>query len=417
MITLIIFIIVLFFAWYKPPIAFALLLQTNIIRSVSEIDFNNPCFNCVTEPDPILGAILPILSFIVIFFKLDYSNKFLKKSIDKFDLLFILIIAALITSSLTSYSISDSIEYTIKFFLLAFPYYFVVKIYFLNSKKKILDEFIIFLKTTFYLSISFAFFAIYLASFREESIWRLTIPGVHPIPFSQLIGFGILIGVIILLTKKSNIFYFKKYKFKLVLIISFFLLIVQFASNTRGVLISLIIALIYLLKMNPIKIKKTHLYSGVIGFFLILTIILSQLNLDYFFKRFQKIGTDVSILERIRVYFDSFPIFYDTYFLGTGPGSFKYYSFLEYPHNLFLENMATMGFMGVIVNVYFVFLILWILINSKVWKNNILLIFSITIFIFYFIESMFSFTLWMHKGLFFSLALISIAYHEKEKIA
>lgn len=415
MITLIIFLIVLFFAWHKPPVAFALILQTNIIRSLSEIDFNDPCFNCVTDSDPILGALLPILSFVIILFKLDFDNKSLKIKPDRFDLLFIILISSLVISSITSYSISDSAEYTARFLFLAFPYYFVIKIYFLNSKRKLQDEFITFLKTTFYLSIFFALFSIYLTSFKEESIWRLTIPGVHPIPFSQLIGLGILIGVIILLTKKSNIFYYQKYKFKLVLIVSFFLLIVQFASNTRGVLIALIIALIYLFIMNPIKIKKIQLYGGLASFALILAIILSQLDLKYYFRRFTEIATDESILQRIKVYFESFPIFYETNFLGTGPGAFKYYSFLEYPHNLFLESMAVMGIMGVIFSIYFIFLILWILINSKAWKNNIFLIFSITIFLFYFIESMFSFTLWMHKGLFLSLALISIAYHEKEK--
>jgi len=415
MITVIIFLIVIYFAWRKPPVVFAMLLQINIIRSLSEIDFYNPCFNCVTDSDPILGAILPILSFLIVLFKLDFDNKSLKIKLDRFDLLFIVLISSLVISSITSYSISDSAEYTARFLFLAFPYYFIVKIYFLNSKRKPQDEFITFLKTTFYLSIFFALFSIYLTSFKEESIWRLTIPGVHPIPFSQSIGFGVLIGIIMLLTKKSNIFYYKKYKFKLVLITSFFLLIVLFASNTRGVLIALIIALVYLLKMNPIKIKKNHLYSGIIGFLLILTTILSQLDLTYYFRRFTELATDESILQRIKVYFESFPIFYETSFLGTGPGAFKYYSFLEYPHNLFLESMAVMGIMGVAFSIYFIFLILWILINTKAWKNNIFLIFSITIFLFYFTESMFSFTLWMHKGLFLSLALISIAYHEKGK--
>lgn len=411
MITVFIFLFVLYYAWYKPPIAFALLLQTNIIRSVVEIDFKNPCFNCVTDPDPILGALLPIVAFTVIIFKLDYKNKLIKIKPDKFDLLFLLIIIALIVSTITSYSIIDSLEYTFRFLILAFPYYFIVKIYFLNSDKDIKIELITFLKTTFYLSLFFSFFAIYLASFKNEDIWRLTIPGVHPIPFSQLIGFGVLIGVIIFITKKHNLFYRRKYK--IILLVSLFLLIIQFATNTRGVLISLIFALIFILRMNPVKIKKIHLYSGIFSILLVLVIILSQLDLDYFFNRFKMIANDVSIIERIRVYTESFPIFLETHFLGTGPGAFKYYSFLEYPHNLFLENIATMGIMGVIVNIYLIFLIIWIMVNSIVWKDNIFLIFSISIFIFYFIESMFSFTLWMHKGLFLSLALISISYNEK----
>ena len=417
MITVIIFIVVLFFAWYKPPVAFALLLQTNIVRSLAEIDFSNPCFNCTIDPNPFLGAVLPVLTFIVILFKLDLRNTTLKYKFDKFDVLFGLLIISLIISTITSYSISDSVEYTIKFMVLAFPYYFIVKVYFQNSKKAFQSELISFFKATFYLSVFFAFLAIYIASYNKVSVWRLTIPGVHPIPFSQLIGFGILIGAIILLTKKTNLFYSKKFKFNLILIVSLFLLIVQFATNTRGVLISLVIALIFILRKNPVKIKKIYLYGGIFGILLILSLLLSQLDLDYYFKRFQKITQDVSVLERINVYFESFPILLETHFLGTGPGAFKYYSFLEYPHNLFLENMAVMGITGIIVNIYFIFLIFWVLINSKVWKNDTFLIFSITIFLFYFIESMFSFTLWMHKGLFLSLALISVAYHEKGKIA
>ena len=123
MITVIIFIVVLFFAWYKPPVAFALLLQTNIVRSLAEIDFSNPCFNCTIDPNPFLGAVLPVLTFIVILFKLDLRNTTLKYKFDKFDVLFGLLIISLIISTITSYSISDSVEYTIKFMVLAFPYY------------------------------------------------------------------------------------------------------------------------------------------------------------------------------------------------------------------------------------------------------------------------------------------------------
>ena len=415
MITTILFIIVILFAWYKPPVAFALLLQTNVVRSLAEINYTDPCFYCTMDSNPVLGAVLPISAFIVILFKLDLNNKTVIYKFDKFDILFGLILVSLIFSTITSYSIKDSIEYTVMFLVLAFPYYFMVKIYFQNSQKEFQIEIISFFKTTLYLSLFFALLAIYIARYNNVNVWRLTIPGVHPIPFSQLIGFGILISIIILLTKKSNLFYNIKIKFNIIILISLFLLIVQFATNTRGVLISLIIAIIFLLKMNPIKIKKIYLYSGVFGFVLILTIVLSQLDLDYYFKRFQKIAEDISIIERIKVYFESFTIFYKTHFLGTGPGAFKYYSFLDYPHNLFLENMAVLGIMGIIVNIYFTFLILWLFINSKMWKNNTFLIFSISIFIFYFVESMFSFTLWMHKGLFLSLALISITYHKNEK--
>ncbi len=413
MITAIIIITVLLFSWYKPPVAFALLLQTNIIRSLAQLEINKPCYFCQMDPDPVLGAILPVLSFIIILFKIDLRKGKLKYHFDKFDLFFLMLIIALTVSTVISYSITDSIEYSLKFLILAFPYYFIVKIYFLNSDKDLKSEVILFFKISLYLSLIFSFLAISIVAYNGDTIWRLTIPKVHPIPYSLLIGLGVLISIIILLTKNTHLFYTKKYQTKIIFISSVFLLLVQFATNTRGVLVSLIIGLIYLLKINPIKIKKIYLYGGIISFLLLLGIILSQLDLTYYFRRFSELTTDVSILQRIKVYLESFSILYETHFLGTGPGAFKYYSFLEYPHNLFLENMAVFGIMGIIINIYLILLIFWLLNNSKVWKENILLVLTISIFLFFLSETMFSFTLWMHKGLYLSMALISVLYRKK----
>ncbi len=412
MITIIIFLIVIFFAWYKPPIAFALLLQTNVIRSLAQLEIIDPCYYCSMDQDPILGAILPVLSFIIIIFKIDLKKGKVKYHFDKFDILFVLLIIALMLVTVISYSVKDSILYSLKFLILGFPYYFIVKIYFLNSDKNQKSEVILFFKTSVYLALIFSLLAIFIVAYNADTIWRLTIPKVHPIPFSQLIGLGVLISMVIVLTRKTNLFLTKKYPIKIILISSLFLLLVQFATNTRGVLVSLIVGFFYLLWINPIKIKKIYLYSSIIGFLILLGIVLSQLDLDYYFIRFTEFATDPSILGRLKVYLESFNILYDTHFLGTGPGAFKYFSFLEYPHNLLLENMAVLGILGLLINIYIILLVYWLIVNSKVWKENILLILTISIFLFFFTETMFSFTLWMHKGLYFSMALISVLYHK-----
>lgn len=411
MITFILFTIVIFWAWYKPPVAIAILLQINIVRSLAKLDFDSSCFYCPMESDPILGAALPILSFIVIFLKIGIKNKKITYHFDKFDVLMGLMIFSMIIGTIFSFSFTDSVDYSSKFLILAVPYFFIVKLYFLNFRDQIERDLLLFFKATLVLAMFFSLFAIIIVLITNNEYWRLTMPGVHPIPYSQLIGLGVLMTLVLVFNKGKQFLYLKNVSNSTMLVLFAILLIIQFATNTRGVLLALIISVILLLKQNRFKLKRVHAYVGLVIGVVVLFIGLSKLDVSYLFRRVTNISTDQSILDRIKVYFESFGIFAETNFIGTGPGAFKYYSFLEYPHNMFLENLAVFGIMGIIINLYFIMVLIWIFINRKKWRSEILLNTAIVLFVFFFVETMFSFTLWMHKGMYITMALVSVTHY------
>jgi O-antigen ligase len=113
---------------------------------------------------------------------------------------------------------------------------------------------------------------------------------------------------------------------------------------------------------------------------------------------------------------DSFSIIYNHLLLGVGTDGFQYHSFGSYPHNIFLELLTNYGIAGLILTLYLMVILLFI--SLKTWSKgnrNLLLKIIASIFIFFFTETMFSFTLWMHKGLYLSMALYSVYYHYDKK--
>ena len=73
-------------------------------------------------------------------------------------------------------------------------------------------------------------------------IMRLTIQGVHPIPFAQSIGLGLISSLFLILRNikkqiKSNLLFFK----------TALLTIILLYTNTRGVIISFVISMFFVL--------------------------------------------------------------------------------------------------------------------------------------------------------------------------
>jgi|SaaInlStandDraft_1057018.scaffolds.fasta_scaffold04705_6 O-antigen ligase len=407
-------LIILYICWVKPMVGIAILVQINLIRAVFSLDFNNLNFRSFNEPDAFLGAIIPILGLITIFLKLNSIHKKIKFKLSFIDVFFLLAIFTLIFSTIFSSDVIESIVYTGKFIFLAFSYYFTSKTVLLNTKYPD-KQIIIFLKTTLFLGIALGIISLLLLFFQGVAVNRLTIPGVHPIPYSQLMGFSILVIFSSLMIDKKLFFIELGSQFIRGFLLVF-LLILLFASNTKGILLSVFLAMLIMLYLKGFRInKKLLLLVGLIIIPLIFYVI-SVIGYESLFDRLLRSLEDDSVNHRVLSYVESFQIFRDFPLTGSGPGAYGVFGFLDYPHNFFLENMAQYGVLGILMNSYFIFslfIIFWI--SNKAKSRNFIYSLLFIFIIYFFVETMVSFTLWMHKGLYVTLGLFSGYYFNKIK--
>ena len=407
-------LLILYICWWRPIAGLAVLVQINLIRAVVSLDFNDLCFRCINESDILLGAVIPLLGFLLILVKLYSKNKNLKFRLSFIDVFFILVIVTLFYTSIFSANIAASVAYTGRFILLASSYYFISKIIILNAEepnKLIID----FLKVTLILGVCLGIISLILLSFSSGYVDRLTIPGVHPIPFSQLIGFAVLVIISSLIIDKNllpiNIGSLVSRGLLLV-----FLLMVLFASNTKGILLSIIISFIIMLYLKGFKISKKLLVLMCLVILPLTFYVVSKIGYESLFERlFRSLG-DNSINHRLLSYGESFEIFMRFPLTGSGPGAYDIFGYLPYPHNFFLENIAQYGILGVIINIYFLFVLYIIFeISNRTKHKNFIFSLLFILIVYFFTETMVSFTLWMHKGLYLSLGLFSGYYFNKNR--
>lgn len=407
-------LLILYICWRKPIAGLAVLVQINLVRAVVSLDFDNLCFKCINESDLLLGAIIPLLGFALILVKLYSKNKNLKFKLSFIDVFFVLVIVTLFYTSIFSANMAASVAYTGRFILLASSYYFISKIIILNAEqpnKLIID----FLKVTLILGVCLGIISLILLYFSSGYVDRLTIPGVHPIPFSQLIGFAVLVIISSLIIDKNllpiNIGSLVSRGLLLV-----FLLMVLFASNTKGILLSIIISFIIMLYLKGFKISKKLLVLMCLVILPLTFYVVSKIGYESLFERlFRSLG-DNSINHRLLSYGESFEIFMRFPLTGSGPGAYDIFGYLPYPHNFFLENIAQYGIIGIIINIYFLFMLYIIFeISNRTKHKNFIFSLLFILIVYFFTETMVSFTLWMHKGLYLSLGLFSGYYFNKNK--
>lgn len=412
--SVIISIIFLLSCFKRPMFGLALMLQTNIIRSLINIDYVDPCFACINESDILLGAITPILCFVVILLRFDFKSP-IKYVIDIYDVFFIAAILILFFTSFYATDIVESLNYSFRFLLLGVGYFFITKIILLNTNKYE-DAFKAFLIYSLWLAIIFGTFGgiLYLLKGFGQGAYRLTIPGVHPIPFSQLIGLGIITSFIIFITNGSYFNIKSKFKLNINKALLPYLVLLLLATQTRGVMLSLAVSILFYLVLAKIKIRKSILYTSAFVMILAVFLAIQYIDFEVLFERMLAKQTASSVDNRLIAYSDSLSIFLEHPF-GIGPDAFKYYSILPYPHNLFLELLAQYGIFGLLISLYLILLILFMsFIVKKTGNRSLTHIILMAIFFYYFIEAMFSFTLWMHKGLFLYMGLFA-GYHYRFK--
>jgi len=412
--SILVSILILISCLKRPMLGLALLLQINIIRSLVSIDFNNPCFTCVNESDVLLGAVTPVLGLILILLRLDIRKKIVYV-FDVFDGFFVLSVCTLFLTSLYAVDIIDSLGYSFRFLFLGCSFFVVSKILILNaSQYQYISYFKSFLIYSLFLSIIFGTFGcvLYLMKGFGQGAYRLTIPGVHAIPFSQLLGLGIFVSFIIFITNGAFFNIKSKLKLNINIAILPYLVLLLLASQTRGIMLSLAVAILVYLTLSRVKIKRKVLYFSGTVMVLALIVAIQYIDFEVLFQRLLSKKTAKSVDDRFIAYSDSLSLFIE-HPLGIGPNSFKHYSILDYPHNFFLEFISQYGIFGLFISFYFIFMCLYmLLLTYKYGKTNLMYILLFTLFIYFFIETIFSFTLWMHKGMYVSMGLFA-GYHYK----
>lgn len=414
-VSIVILLFVLFTCLRRPIYGLALLLQMNIIRAFAELDYDNPCFKCTNDPDFFLGALTPILGFISIILITVAKGK-IKYHFDIFDLFFFLCTAIFLFTSIYSLKPIDSVAYSFRFIVLASPFFFVTKLVIINLENHTRDI-QAFLRFTLLLSTALGVFGLVFFFYKaDQFVIRLTIPGVHPIPFSQLIGLGLFTSFLIFISGGKLLYINSSLAINLNKLIFILLTITLFATNTRGVMLATALAVILYMLINKVKIKKSTLYISGVTLILAIIAIVNYIDVEVLFRRILSPYTSKSEGDRFIAYFDSFELLFQ-YPFGAGADTFKDLSILPYPHNFFLETISYFGIFGILISLLMLLIFVYmIFMTNKYYSKNIMIVVVFAIFTFYFIETMFSFTLPMHKGLYFSMGLFSaITYHIKSK--
>ena len=412
--SIIVFIGIVLTCFKSPHKGLILLLNINIIRNLQSISIQNPCLKCVSDQDILLGGVLQVLGLIIVS-TIGTSAKNSKYKLDFIDMFLGLTFLLLVISSGISDSPNEAFLYTTKYLLLGIPYFFVTKALLINSKdfKENLTKMLVF---SVNLSVIFGIIAalVVIISGYEEPyakygvVMRLTIQGVHPIPFAQAIGFGLLSALFLIINKIKT----KKNVLKLLFKAAFLIIILLF-TNTRGVVVSLVFSLIVaggLYLKKPKINKKTATIILVSSLSLIVAIIIFVDIKDIFGRFYFDAYAFESILQRFDSLFESIRIFRQNLYTGIGPTAFPTYSILPYPHNFILEYIVFFGIWGAILILLLTIFITELYIITAKNKKDIFYVFLFITFLFYFIETQLSFTLWTHKGVYFSLGLLMAYY-------
>jgi hypothetical protein len=417
-----IFIFVLYFAFKNSAVSLAIILNIVVFRAIPYVDYKYPYYGYYNENDILLGAILPILCFLIIILKVLWKKKKIKFHVDVFDFFMLLLTLTMVLSIVISPFKTKSIYYTGIYLFLSLPFYLVTKLYFSNVveyQKKIYHFFF----SIVFFAFIFSIISLYLHSVAKYPYERMTFPGVYPIPFCLFLCLAFIILIAYQIKPNFKIGFTKKQKLFLSLPVLGLVLFSIIKTNTRGPVFALLLSIITVLfiffkiKLN-IKIIMGFLTSIIIG----IVVFFSAFDVSKVAVRFINIMPKdaESITPRLLAYIDSFKILF-TRPLGISVGTFgMYYSDQSsvdkdtgtYAHNLFMEFISSFGIFGVILSLILIYILLFeynfLVKNQKRIFSEPLYFISIVLLFFFFFETQFSFTLNTHKGFYLSLALYSV---------
>ncbi len=412
MLEYVLFIIVIAFAVYRPAVSLALLLQIYLLRIAVSSNIDVSCVltgTCEMDNSPLFGAILPVVTFLIIIARTFLKNKgTIMYQATAFDNFFLANAIIVIIGCLWSPDFMQSIDFTGRYLMLGIPYFYIARLYFQNNldyetslKQFLLSNYVL----CFILTVIGLYYYVVIGS-----IPRMTIPGSHPIPYSMMIGQGFLLACGIFFTGGQAVGMPQNW-FKIVnLAMVFFFLFCQFLTNTRGVTLFMGFGAVILLLLNIQKIGFFKIILATPVVFGVFIMILSKFDPEALFSRFMTgLEHDTSTNERLGAWYDSLEMLAQSPILGVGTDGYQYYGDLPYPHNYFLEMSVSFGILGIIVSILILLLFLFYaqFLNQKRGGTvQYQLIYVMALF--YFLESTVSFTLWMHKGLYLWTGILMI---------
>ncbi len=264
--------------------------------------------------------------------------------------------------------------------------------------------------------------ALHLDESASEFTARLTIGNTY-IGLSNYITYALLCALYVVFYMKDSV----AGPLRMVSLVSApFLFYGMLLCNTRGVVVALILALIFLLfrTIFSSRISRQLAVRGIVGTFIavvggVTAAILNPETWARMASKFAQLGDSGGDSEATRIEHitDSFDMFASSPLVGQGIGSFeKLYT--AYPHNLVLETMAEMGLMGLV-------LLMIVLVGSMVVTlryQSVNAMFISALLLFQLFESQVSLAFWMNKNLFVfvgmatALHLLHMSSHRSRKV-
>jgi len=415
-----VFFFVIFVALKKSSAVLAILLNINLFRAIPFVDYKQPYYGYYNENDILLGAVLPMLCYLIIFIKITWKKDKIKYKVDIIDVFMFSLILIMIISVILSPNFSKSIYYTGIFIFLACPFYFVTKLVFLNSSD-VKKQFFEFVNTIIFFAFIFSLISLYLHSIAKYPYDRMTFPGVFPIPFCLFLCLALILIIIYHIKPSFKKALNKKTKYLYSLPVLAIIVFSIIKSNTRGPVFAMflssfvIFGIFFKIKLN-IKIILTFITTLFFG----LVVLVSTFDINKIAMRFVNLIPENggSLSPRLLAYADSLKLLiYRPW--GISVGTFgEFYSNKSdssgssYSHNLFMELISSFGIVGLLLCFFIIYICLYeynfIIKNQKKIFSDYLFFTSIILSTFYFFETQFSFTINTHKGWYFAMALYSV---------
>lgn len=415
-----VFFFVLLVALIKSSAALAILLNINLFRAIPYVDYKHPYYGYYNENDILLGAILPIVCFIIILLKIFWKKNKINYKLDIIDVFMLCLVFIMLFSLILSPNFSKSIYYTGIFIFLGCPFYFVTKLLFLNSNnfKKHFFEFV---KSVILFAFLFSLLSLYLHSIAKYPYDRMTFPGVFPIPFCLFLCSASILMIIYYIKPNFRGGLNKKAKILFSLPVLAIIVFSVIKSNTRGPVFAMFLTFLVLLGMfYNIKLNIKVILTFIAALFAGLIVLVSAFDINKIAMRFvdpiPKAGDSLS--PRLLAYSDSIRLLIERPW-GISVGTFEDFysnqadrSGSSYAHNLFMELISSFGVVGLLLTFFVLYLVLFeynfIVKNQKKIFSDYMFFTAIILVVFYFFETQFSFTLSTHKGWYFALALYSV---------
>lgn len=402
-------------AWWRPGVGLALaanayLITGAVFTQTAGIENNN-----------LLNVLLPIAVFALIIIRAFSRLRYYQ--FHPLDAIVLILGIWMFFSSLNTPAMAQGIDITIRYFVLGSSFYFVARLIPLVDPKRVKENVTATVATYWIMAIVLGTIALANLVTHGYTFSRLSVGTINPIPFSLIIASGIIINAYWLLGSRKI-----PPMLKAVLYGSLgLLMVVLMASNTRSMVIALIVALpvmvFQIVRQQTLVKSISTVFVALIGISILLFGI-AQWQPELFAgwsERLSLIGQDnkgASVNDRFNAYDAALLLFQKSPVFGVGTGNFNTASggVLGYTHNVSLELLSEQGIIGLLLFLALVGLAFHLMVKANPLARNYPVIYLFSSWnILCLVVSQFSFTLWQHKNLFLSLAMLVTVYQYQKQ--